>query len=93
MLKRMIGKLWLIGRDHHYNEDNVKESILTKAAWPQPVNGITLNFTNCDGGILISLNKHDERTGNYVQKLYIVHDDVDLGAKVSEILSFNSLQS
>ena len=93
MFKRMIRKLWIIGRDTH-EDNNVNEgSVLVKENFPQPIDGITLTFTSCDGGIFINLSKYDEKTHNWLNKKYIAHDNDDLGDKINKILSFNSLQT
>jgi len=54
-----------------------------------------MNFTvyRANGGVLVEINRYDERKDHHHCELHIVHPDEDLGAALGKIVTFESLKS
>ena len=54
-----------------------------------------MNFTvyRANGGVLVEINRYDERKDQHHCELHIVHPDEDLGAALGKIVTFESLKS
>lgn len=53
-----------------------------------------LNFTvySAQGGTIIELRAYDERTDRQTNKLFVVHDDKDLGKELDHIITLEALK-
>jgi len=54
--------------------------------------GVTFEIIPCDGGTLIMTQSYDPKSIGSKVNRYIIHDDEDLGKRISEIFSFNALR-
>jgi hypothetical protein len=54
-----------------------------------------MNFTvyRANGGVLVEINRYDERKDHHHCELHIVHPDENLGAALGKIVTFESLKS
>jgi hypothetical protein len=54
-----------------------------------------MNFTvyRANGGVLVEINRYDERKDHHHCELHIVHPDQDLGEALGKIVTFESLKS
>ncbi len=54
-----------------------------------------MNFVvyRANGGVLVEINRYDERKDQHHCELHIVHPDEDLGAALGKIVTFESLKS
>ena len=54
-----------------------------------------MNFTvyRANGGVLVEINRYDERKDHHHCELHIVHPDQDLGVALGKIVTFESLKS
>jgi hypothetical protein len=54
-----------------------------------------MNFVvyRANGGVLVEINRYDERKDHHHCELHIVHPDEDLGAALGKIVTFESLKS
>jgi hypothetical protein len=54
-----------------------------------------MNFTvyRANGGVMVEVNRYDERKDQHYCELHIVTPDEDLGAALSKIVTFESLKS
>ena len=54
-----------------------------------------MNFVvyRANGGVLVEINRYDERKEQHHCELHIVHPDEDLGAALGKIVTFESLKS
>ena len=54
-----------------------------------------MNFTvyRANGGVLVEINRYDERRDQHSCELHIVHPDQDLGSALAKIVTFESLKS
>jgi len=54
-----------------------------------------MNFTvyRANGGVLVEINRYDERKDQHHCELHIVHPDQDLGDALGKIVTFESLKS
>jgi hypothetical protein len=54
-----------------------------------------MNFTvyRANGGVLVEINRYDERKDHHHCELHIVHPDEDLGDALGKIVTFESLKS
>jgi hypothetical protein len=54
-----------------------------------------MNFVvyRANGGVLVEINRYDERKDQHHCELHIVHPDQDLGAALGKIVTFESLKS
>ena len=54
-----------------------------------------MNFTvyRANGGVMVEINRYDERKDHHHCELHIVHPDEDLGAALGKIVTFESLKS
>ena len=54
-----------------------------------------MNFVvyRANGGVLVEINRYDEREDQHHCELHIVHPDEDLGAALGKIVTFESLKS
>ena len=54
-----------------------------------------MNFTvyRANGGVLVEVNRYDERKDQHYCELHIVHPDENLGASLGKIVTFESLKS
>ena len=54
-----------------------------------------MNFTvyRANGGVLVEINRYDQRKDHHHCELHIVHPDEDLGAALGKIVTFESLKS
>ena len=54
-----------------------------------------MNFVvyRANGGVLVEINRYDERKDHHHCELHIVHPDQDLGAALGKIVTFESLKS
>jgi hypothetical protein len=54
-----------------------------------------MNFVvyRANGGVLVEINRYDERKDQHHCELHIVHPDEDLGAALGKIITFESLKS
>ena len=54
-----------------------------------------MNFTvyRANGGVLVEINRYDERKDQHHCELHIVTPEEDLGAALSKIVTFESLKS
>ena len=54
-----------------------------------------MNFTvyRANGGVLVEINRYDERKDHHHCELHIVHPDENLGDALGKIVTFESLKS
>ena len=54
-----------------------------------------MNFVvyRANGGVLVEINRYDERKDQHHCELHIVHPDQDLGEALGKIVTFESLKS
>jgi hypothetical protein len=54
-----------------------------------------MNFTvyRANGGMMVEINRYDDRKDQHHCELHIVHPDEDLGAALGKIVTFESLKS
>jgi hypothetical protein len=54
-----------------------------------------MNFTvyRANGGLMVEINRYDERKDQHHCELHIVHPDENLGDALSKIVTFESLKS
>jgi hypothetical protein len=54
-----------------------------------------MNFVvyRANGGVLVEINRYDERKDHHHCELHIVHPDQDLGEALGKIITFESLKS
>ena len=54
-----------------------------------------MNFTvyRANGGVLVEINRYDERKDQHHCELHIVHPDENLGDALGKIVTFESLKS
>jgi hypothetical protein len=54
-----------------------------------------MNFVvyRANGGVLVEINRYDERKDHHHCELHIVHPDQDLGDALGKIVTFESLKS
>ena len=54
-----------------------------------------MNFVvyRANGGVLVEINRYDERKDQHHCELHIVHPDQDLGEALGKIITFESLKS
>ena len=54
-----------------------------------------MNFVvyRANGGVLVEINRYDERKDQHHCELHIVHPDEDLGVALGKIVTFESLKS
>ena len=54
-----------------------------------------MNFVvyRANGGVLVEINRYDERKDQHHCELHIVHPDENLGAALGKIVTFESLKS
>jgi hypothetical protein len=54
-----------------------------------------MNFVvyRANGGVLVEINRYDERKDQHHCELHIVHPDENLGEALSKIVTFESLKS
>ena len=54
-----------------------------------------MNFVvyRANGGVLVEINRYDERKDQHHCELHIVHPDEDLGEALGKIVTFESLKS
>jgi len=54
-----------------------------------------MNFTvyRANGGVLVEINRYDERKDQHHCELHIVHPDENLGEALGKIVTFESLKS
>jgi hypothetical protein len=54
-----------------------------------------MNFVvyRANGGVLVEINRYDERKDQHHCELHIVHPDQDLGDALGKIVTFESLKS
>jgi hypothetical protein len=54
-----------------------------------------MNFVvyRANGGVLVEINRYDERKDQHHCELHIVHPDQDLGEALGKIVTFESLNS
>jgi hypothetical protein len=54
-----------------------------------------MNFTvyRANGGVLVEINRYDERKDHHHCELHIVHPDENLGEALGKIVTFESLKS
>jgi hypothetical protein len=54
-----------------------------------------INFTvyRANGGVLVEINRYDERKDQHHCELHIVHPDENLGDALGKIVTFESLKS
>lgn len=54
-----------------------------------------MNFTvyRANGGVLVEINRYDDRKDQHHCELHIVHPDQDLGDALGKIVTFESLKS
>ena len=54
-----------------------------------------MNFVvyRANGGVLVEINRYDERKDHHHCELHIVHPDQDLGEALGKIVTFESLKS
>jgi len=54
-----------------------------------------MNFTvyRANGGVLVEINRYDERRDQHHCELHIVHPDENLGEALGKIVTFESLKS
>lgn len=54
-----------------------------------------MNFVvyRANGGVLVEINRYDERKDHHHCELHIVHPDEDLGEALGKIVTFESLKS
>ena len=54
-----------------------------------------MNFTvyRANGGVLVEINRYDERKDQHHCELHIVHPDQDLGEALSKIVTFEGLKA
>jgi hypothetical protein len=54
-----------------------------------------MNFTvyRANGGVLVEVNRYDERRDQHHCELHIVHPDENLGEALGKIVTFESLKS
>ena len=53
-----------------------------------------LNFTvyTADGGTVIELRRYDHRKDDHEHKLFVIHDDSDLGKELDRIITMEALR-
>jgi hypothetical protein len=77
---------------HYNNIEKVMERDPTSYNRISNSEGVTFEIIPCDGGTLIMTQCYDPKSIGSKVGRYVVHDDEDLGKRISEIFSFAALR-
>ena len=104
-----ILRKWLLKRiqkAHDENDSNMKVAMpgqygtaigsnsinyaTAKEDVPQRLN---FNVMPASGGVVISINNYDRKTGRHTENLHVIHDDEDIATNIGHIVSLELLKS
>jgi hypothetical protein len=54
---------------------------------------MNFNVMPASGGVVISINKYDRKTGRHTENLHVIHDDEDIATNIGQIVSLELLKS
>jgi hypothetical protein len=95
---------WILQRARRIRQGNETIQSIDKLSTGISTNGDRLsigsnrhrmNFTvyRANGGVLVEVNRYDERRDQHHCELHIVHPDENLGEALGKIVTFESLKS
>ena len=95
---------WILQRARRIRQSNETIQAIDKLSTGISTNGDRLsigsnrhrmNFTvyRANGGVLVEVNRYDERRDQHHCELHIVHPDENLGEALGKIVTFESLKS
>jgi hypothetical protein len=54
---------------------------------------MNFNVMPAMGGVVISINNYDRKTGRHTENLHVIHDDEDIATNIGQIVSLELLKS
>jgi hypothetical protein len=51
------------------------------------------NVMPASGGVVISINNYDRKSGRHIENLHVIHDDEDIATNIGQIVSLELLKS
>ena len=54
---------------------------------------MNFNVMPASGGVVISINNYDRKTGRHTENLHVIHDDEDIATNIGHIVSMELLKS
>jgi hypothetical protein len=54
---------------------------------------MNFNVMPAMGGVVISINNYDRKTGRHTENLHVIHDDEDVATNIGQIVSLELLKS